>query len=184
MKGIFLLLLFVLSSEYDRDGAVNYARTYVHNINHECGDYLDCTPCAYFGSEHCGYPGAGGDCANFVSQCVVLGGGHPKLTGSSVCRGYPCDFEEPGAKNLGDCLQERGWTSTCGYLQEPPDYIKPGDVLIYHTEGCYDFDAHAVIVTEAGSVPKITCHSNEQLDVDYTYISGEKPYFQWVHFED
>ena len=169
--------------KFNRNDAVTYARNHVHNINHKCGTYTDCSPASYFGSEHCGYESHGGDCANFVSQCLVLGGGHPKLNTGS-CRGYPCGWEEVGAKRLGDCLREKGWTSTCGYHQSPPSNLKVGDVLIYHSGSCDNFDAHAVIVTEAGTNPKITCHSNEKLDVSYTYISDEKPYYQWLHFKD
>ncbi len=173
------------SGDYSRSGAVAYAKKYVHTVNHQCGnDHLACSPASYFGNEHCGYPGAGGDCANFVSQCLVLGGNHSKLKNNQNCRGYPCGFEEPGAKRLGDCLQDKGWTSQCGYLLKPPSNIKAGDVLIYHASSCSDFNAHAVIVTEGGSSPKITCHSNEQLDVSYTYMANTKPYYQWLHFND
>ena len=184
---LFYLLTFLsfisFSKEYSRDGAVNYARKYVHNINHKCGNYLDCSPASYFGSEHCGYSGNGGDCANFVSQCLVLGGSHPKLNGDSEsCRGYPCGFEEPGAKRLGDCLKKKGWTRTCGYLRSPPDNIKAGDVLIYHAKNCDNFSAHAVLITQGGSSPKITCHSSEKLDVSYTYMANEKPYYEWLHY--
>ena len=185
MRKIFLLSFLLVSIYcYSRDGAVNYARTYVHNINHQCGVYTDCTPCSYWGSEHCGYGGNGGDCANFVSQCLVLGGGHPKLTGSENCRGYPCGFEEIGATRLGLCLELKGWTRTCGYYLDPPSNIQAGDVLVYHAGSCDSYDAHAVIVTEGGSNPKITCHSNEQLDVSYTYMGSSKPYLEWLHYND
>ena len=172
------------SGEYSRSGAVAYARKYALSINHKCGDHMACTPAAYFGKEHCGYPGDGGDCANFVSQCLVFGGNHPKLVGSSNCRGYPCGFEEPGAWELGNCLQEKGWTSTCGYLMKPPSNIKAGDVLIYHAGSCSGGTAHAVFVTQGGANAKIACHSSEQLDVSYTYMGDAKPYYQWLHYND
>ena len=175
-----------LLNGYSRENAIQYARQYAHGINHVCGsNHLSCSPASYFGNEHCGYPGDGGDCANFVSQCLVLGGGHPNLVSSSGnCRGYPCGFEEPGAKRLGLCLAEKGWTSTCGYLMTPPSYIKAGDVLVYHAQSCDDFSAHAVFITEGGSNPKIACHSNEQLDVSYTYMANSKPYYEWIHYND
>ena len=114
-----LLLSILLISVYtcSRDGGVKYAKDHVHNINHKCGTYSACIPCSYWGSEHCGYTSNGGDCANFVSQCVVLGGGHPNLKGSDNCRGYPCGFEEVGAKRLGFMLKRKRmekilWTFT------------------------------------------------------------------------
>ena len=172
------------SGKYSRSDAVDYAKAHALNINHQCGNYLGCTPASYWGSEHCGYPSSnGGDCANFVSQCLVLGGGHEKLKGGS-CRGYPCGWEEVGAKRLGDCLKEKGWTSTCGYLQTPPSNIKEGDVLIYHSGSCDSFDAHAVFVIKGGSNPRIACHSNEKLDASYKYMGDSMPYYQWIHYND
>ncbi len=173
MKIIFLASLILCAFAYDRNGAVNYAYKYVSSPNHSCGNYIKCTPCSYWGSEACGYGSNGGDCANFVSQCLVKGGGHAKLNSGDPCRGYPCGFEEIGAKNLGRCLQRKGWTSTCGYHKAPPSNIQKGDVLIYHTGSCGIILAHAVLVTVGGSNPKITCHSSNQKDVSYTYMSKQ-----------
>ena len=140
---------------------------------------------AYYGNEFCGYPSleGEGDCANFVSQCLVYGGGHEPLKGSEVCRGF-CGFAEIGAKKLGVCLKEKGWKRTCGYLQKPPSNIKAGDVLVYHKGSCSASDAHAVYITKGGTNPKITCHSSEQLDVAYTYMGTSKPYYEWLHFNE
>ena len=188
MKGylnIIALLLWVSYgfSAYSRTGAVAYAKKWAKGANHKCGSYSSCTPASYWGSEQCGYSSHGGDCANFVSQCLVLGGNHAKLTGGT-CRGYPCGFEEVGAKRLGDCLKEKGWTSTCGKNKAPPANLKVGDVLIYHGSSCDDYTAHAVIVTQVGATPKITCHSSVQVDTAYTYMSNSKPYYQWLHYND
>lgn len=172
------------SGKYSRSDAVAYAKAHALNINHKCGDYMNCSPASYWGNEHCGYQSHGGDCANFVSQCLVLGGGHQVLTGSDNCRGFPCGWEEVGAKRLGSCLKEKGWTSTCGYLQTPPSNIKEGDVLIYHEDNCDSFDAHAVFVTQGGANARIACHSNEKLDVSYKYMGNTMPYYQWLHYED
>ena len=181
---LILVLLFIAKAAYLRNGAVKYARKNVHNPNHQCSSRYDsCTPYAYYGNEHCGYESHGGNCANFVSQCLVIGGEHPKLVGGGNCRGYPCGFEEVGAWELGRCLQEKGWKSTCGYLMKPPSYIKAGDVLIYHQDNC-DGKAHAVLVTDDAPNVKIICHSSEQYDQHYNYMSNSKPYYQWLHYTD
>jgi len=130
-----------VSSSYDREAAYNYAMQWWNSCNHDCtsGDYKSCTPWSYLGSECCGYTSHGGDCANFVSQCLIAGG-HPYLKGGDCkypdgtlcCRGYPCGKEEIGAKRLGDCLVSKGWKRTCGYHASPPSNIMVGDVLIYH----------------------------------------------------
>ena len=99
--------------------------------------------------------------ANFIIQCLILGGGHPKLNGGTeYFRAYPCGFEESGAKKLGDCLASKGWISFCGYLMAPPSNIKVGDVLIYYSSSCSDYNVHAVFVTQGGPKAKISCHSN------------------------
>ena len=182
LSSLTLLLCILSVYTYNRNGAVSYAKKYAHTPNHKCGkDHLACTPCAYFGKEACGYTGHGGDCANFVSQCLVLGGGHSKLNGGLPCRGYPCGFEEPGANNLANCLKKKGWTSSCGYKMAPPSNIQAGDVLVYYAgKDCSGY-AHAVLVTVGGSNAKITCHSSVKVDAAYTYMT-EKPYYRWLHY--
>ena len=179
---LFLCVSFTLEA-YNRNDAVAYARKWAKGANHKCGTYSSCTPASYWGSEVCGYASQGGDCANFVSQCLVLGGKHPNLKGGN-CRGYPCGWEEIGAKRLGDCLKDKGWKSSCGLNKKPPSDLKAGDVLIYHAGSCDSYDAHAVIVTTAGATPKISCHSSAKLDVAYTYMGASKPYLQWLHYRD
>ena len=179
---IFISLsLFLFVHSYDRDAVVNYAQTYWNTVNHKCGSgYLKCTPYSYFGVEHCGYGSHGGDCANFVSQCL-LAGGHPKLKGGA-CRGYPCGVEEVGASKLSNCLRDYfHWESNCGYKMAPPDNIEKGDVLVYHAGSCNDFTSHAVIVVEGGPNAKIACHSSQQYGKPYTYMTS-KPYYQWLHY--
>ena len=178
---VLLLCISINLAAYSRAKAVEYAKKWARSANHKCGSYDSCTPASYWGSEVCGYSSHGGDCANFVSQCLYLGGGHGKLTGGS-CRGYPCGWEEVGAKRLADCLKEKGWTSTCGKNQKPPSNIAVGDVLIYSSDGCGGWDAHATLVTVAGTSPKITCHSSVQVDASYTYLSNSKPYYNWLHY--
>lgn len=180
---IFLLLLTIFYvHSYDRGAVVSYAQTHWNRINHQCGNYLSCTPYSYFGNEACGYPGQGGDCANFVSQCLIAGG-HPLLRGHTEwCRGYPCGKEEPGALRLGNCLsQVFRWRKDCGYLMTPPADVRPGDVLIYHEDGCGSYSAHATVVVSAnGGDVRIACHSSNQYGTSYTYMGKTKGYYEWL----
>ena len=187
MKTIVLILLSIisLSVSYNRESAVAYAYKHVHNINHQCGSPWRCTPWGYFGKEHCNYKGEGGDCANFVSQCLIAGGAPPmneKVGG--VCRGIPCGKEEIGAWELGECLTRvKGHKSQCGKNLAPPSWVKKGDVLIYHGSSCSGGSAHAVIVTKvSGRNAYITCHSSENRDAHYTYMTS-KPYYQWISMD-
>lgn len=86
---VYLSLLFISSIySYNRDAVQNYAATYCNTLNHNYGTaYYQSSPYSYWGGEHCGYPSQGGDCANFVSQCI-LAGGHPSLKGWAL-QGVP-----------------------------------------------------------------------------------------------
>ena len=184
MQKTLLILLIISISCYNREKAVSYANLWWNSANHDCSkDYLSCSPYSYFGSESCGYPSQGGDCANFVSQCLIAGDHPPLNTGGVPCRGYPCGVEEPGAQNLQACLRDNfGWESTCGVLQAPPDNIQPGDVLVYHSGSCDDFEAHATIVVQGAPNVQIACHSSNHYGIDYNYMSGSKPYYNWLHY--
>ena len=178
---IIALATILMVHTYDRSAVVNYAATFWNNPNHDCNSaYTDCTPYSYWGGDNCSYGSHGGDCANFVSQSI-LAGGHSKLVGGA-CRGYPCGVEEVGATNLGNCLRDTfGWESSCDYHLAPPANIQPGDVLVYHSGSCSSYTAHAVVVVEGGSNPKIACHSSNQYGVSYTYLANSHPYYQWLH---
>lgn len=147
MKAVVLIALLAFSlCAYDGSKAKAYADQWWSSANHKCGNYLNCSPYAYFGNEVCGYESHGGDCANFVSQCL-LAGGHSALKGGD-CRGYPCGKEEPGATRLGRCLKSNfGWTRTCGHKQTPPSNLKVGDVIVYHSGSCklYIFNSFIII---------------------------------------
>lgn len=177
---IILLIIEISVLCYDRGAAVNYATQHWNRPNHICNSYSSCSPYSYWGSEACGYGGQGGDCANFVSQCI-LAGGHAILN-QGECRGYPCGVEEIGATRLGNCLANTyGWKSTCDYLMPPPGDVRPGDVIIYHVGSCWNYNAHSAIVisTNGGSV-QIACHSNNQYGVNYNYMGTSMPYYQWL----
>ena len=185
MKILILLnSLLVYSFPYDRNGAVNYAYRYAREPNHRCGSFNACTPCSFWGNEICGYSSHGGDGPNFVSQCLVKGGGHPPLNGGFPCRGYPCGFEEVGGLNLANCLIQKGWISKCGYLAPPPPNIEAGDVLNYYSDGCGSGAPFSAFITVGGNNPKITSHSSVRVDVSYLYLDNTKPYYQWLHFDN
>lgn len=176
------------SGSYDRAAALSYAKVWWNSTNHDCStSYTSCSPWSYWGEESCDEASHGGDCANFVSQCL-LAGGHVPLT-QSPCRGYPCGKEEVGAANLGSCLmQNYGWASACGAQMPPPASIVPGDVLVVRGSSCSDSEAHATMVSAVdyggvGGDVRITCHSADSANKSYTAYASEFGYNQWLHFE-
>jgi len=169
---------------YDRNAAMAYADRWWNSTNHDCKtSYTSCSPWSYFGGESCGQSSKGGDCANFVSQCLIAGG-HQPLT-KAPCRGYPCGKEEVGAKNLGACLAANyGWKSTCGAHEPKPADIVAGDVIIFHKSSCTDTEAHAVLVTKVDADKVyITCHSNDSKNRPVADYASEFGFYQWLHME-
>ena len=181
MKFHLILLIISLTSilSYDREKAVQYAYKYYKNINHDCKKgRWSCSPYGYFGNEHCKYPKEGGDCANFVSQCLIEAG----ITFPKTCRVRKCNVIL-GAQSLGNCLsKDLKWKKACGKRLPPPEWIQKGDVIIYHQGSCNSGITHAMIVTVGGKYPKVSGHSPCVKDKDYNFVKN-KDYYEWLHFE-
>ena len=170
---------------YNRSGALAYAQRWYSSANHDCATpYTACSPFSYWGENSCGYPSHGGDCADFVSQCLVVGGNHTPLV-KAPCRGYPCGVEEVGAERLGACLAANyGWRSTCGPHQAPPADIVPGDVLLFHGASCDDEEAHATIVVYVDfPYVGLAAHSTDVYNNSYTNYASEFGFYDWLHWE-
>lgn len=153
--------------------------------------YLSCSKFAYFGDgadisdQNCSYPeyeSHGGDCANFISQALVVGGGHHPIKGHPRCRGYPCGVEEPSGANLDFCLSTYfGWHRECGYQLKAPSWLSVGDVIIFHKESCDGMTVHSTIVTQVeGDFIGITCHSQPAKNAEYSYYLIEHPYASYL----
>ena len=100
MKIILILLLFGFNLCYNAGAAVQYARDYCQHYNTKYQDYV----------------GRGGDCANFVSQCMIAGG-----LSFSECSPRRNGILS-GTHALRDCLVKKGWK----YSQTKPPSFKAG----------------------------------------------------------
>ena len=173
------IILLTSISSYNRDKAVEYAYKYYQKINHDCKKgRWSCSPYGYFGNNHCKYPKAGGDCANFVSQCLIEGG----ITFPKTCNVRKCNVIL-GAQSLGICLGNHlKWKRACGKRLPPPDWIEKGDVIVYHQGSCNSRVTHAMIVTVGGKHAKVSGHSPGVKDRDWTF-GKTKDHYEWLHFE-
>ena len=136
MKAIIFLFFIGFSLTYDRGAAVNYARTYCQNYNWNYYDY---------GSQ-------GGDCANFVSQCMIAGGMNFYSCTVSWIDDRGC---LPRVRDLKSCLQQKGWKSSTSR----PASFKAG-YPIFAT--AYE---HAMIATGIeGSGVRFCGHTNDRCD--------------------
>ena len=90
MKTIILILLLGISLSYDAGAALNYAKRHC------------CKSC--YNKNYNNYRNVGGDCANFVSQCLTAWG-----LSFSGCGGRDNKGMIPGVSNLMNCLGAKGW---------------------------------------------------------------------------
>ena len=131
MKSQILILSLCLLGifSYDPGSAVGYADAYCDKRNPDFNDYT----------------GQGGDCANFVSQCLLAGG--QDLSGCSVDdRGCVINV---GA--LEACLLSKGWHSA--ESDSVPEGFGAGGVITINNSG------HAMI---ANSPSTFDAHTNDR----------------------
>ena len=147
MKTIILLFFIGLSLCYDTGAAVRYARSYCSSYNRGYKDY---------GS-------MGGDCANFVSQCMIAGGMNFRTCSVSWIDEYGC---LPRVADLKSCLTQKGWR----HSTSRPSSFKAG-YPIFLTSG-----SHAMLATsvEGGNV-KFCAHTNDRCDASIS--SGIEYYY-------
>ena len=147
MKNIILLVLIGLSLTYTPSKAVEYARKYCKNYNKNYANYAN----------------QGGDCANFVSQCMIAGGMSFKSCSVSWIDGHGC---LPRVKDLKSCLTQKGWK----HSTTRPSSFKAG-YPIFLTSG-----SHAMLATgNYGSGVYFCGHTNDRCDS--TITSGIEYYY-------
>ena len=137
MKAIIALLLIGFTLSYDRKAALDYAKKY----------------CRSYNSAYNNYKGKGGDCANFVSQCLKAGG--LKINN---CGGW-LDSKGclPAVDDLKACLQKKGWH----HSTKKPDGFKAGHVLFSTTH------SHAMLASYvSGNKIRVYGHTNDRCDED------------------
>ena len=91
MKKILICLLLGFTFSYNGEGAVNYAKIYCNKYNPNYNNYKNSKD--------------GNEAANFVSQCISVGGGQD-LT---ECEGLDDKGMIPNSSNLKKCLISKGW---------------------------------------------------------------------------
>ena len=150
MKYLLILSLYLIGTtlSYNAGAAVSYAQKWAYKRNPKYHDYS----------------GEGGDCANFVSQCLIAGG-----LGISSCSGsYGKGGTVPYVPYLQNCLVSKGWKNS-GSM--PSSGMPKGSVITYYNGG------HVAIVVEGGKYPKIAAHTTDVYGKGYDYASGRHYYW-------
>lgn len=136
MKSLYLLFLIYLIQNvisYNPSKAIAYAESWWNRRNPSYTDYSS----------------LGGDCANFVSQCLIAGG-----FSTSGCYGnWGTGSTIPVVTNLENCLVQKGWKKS-GSI--PSKGFPAGGVIAYNN------GQHAVLCVKGGSDPKVAGHTNDE----------------------
>ena len=134
---------------YDPQAAVNYAEKHWKNYNS-----TDQKSCDYYQN----YSGRGGDCANFVSQCLIAGG--LDLSGHPGANSYTCECII-NCTNLHDYLVNYlGVTWDMRFKgEEEPEWFIPGDPAIFGYSDAHP-RTHAVFAVTGDATEPATCNAH------------------------
>ena len=147
MRTIILFFLIGLSLSYDRKAAVEYARKHWNNYNDE---------------EYINYADNGGDCANFVSQCMIAGGFN--FYGCSVTY-RDAKGSLPRVRDIYSCLIQKGWHKSKTLLPS----FKAGYPVFLEDK------SHVMIASSVSEgIVKISGHTNDRWDY---IVPAELVYF-------
>jgi len=142
------LCLIGINTAYNPSKAVAYAKKWAYGRN---PNYKDYDP-------------LGGDCANFVSQCLIAGG-----FSTSGCTGnYGVGGTLPLVTNLENCLVQKGWRKSTSM---PSTGMPVGSVITFYNGG------HATIVVQGGTNPLVAAHNNNVYGGSSNYGYGRR--FFW-----
>ena len=143
---------------YDREKAVAYAHRWAYGFNPAYGNFTD----------------MGGDCTNFLSQCLHAGGlpmNYRPVTGWFY---NSLSSRAPAWTGVNELYRFLVSNTAAGPVAEevPLSRIESGDIIQLATE--HPYFHHGVIVVHAGSSPSpenilIACHS---YDVDYRPLAA------------
>ncbi|HEX5503055.1 MAG TPA: amidase domain-containing protein [Thermomicrobiales bacterium] len=161
-----------------------------HSNNPDCG-----TP---YNWEYCNYNSCGGDCANYVSQCLRAGGFTSDNTWNTNQGPCPCSAGNThGTYAWINNQGLRDWINTSGRgypVGDPPDgqdgwmYVGNGDIINYKWQSVDDCDTgadvdHIVVVTGSnGNGPVICSHNADLCDFPWASMTCGTLTFRYATF--
>ena len=129
---LLLILLFQNILSYDPTSAIAYAKEWAYRRNPRYHDYSN----------------EGGDCANFVSQCLIAGG----FSTSGCVGNYGQGGTIPYVPNIEACLTKRGWKKATSM---PSSGVPAGGVITFNNGG------HTALIVQGGTSPLIAGHTTD-----------------------
>ena len=138
MKTIIIFFLIGLALSYNPSAAVSYAKAH----------------CRSYNSNFNNYKGNGGDCANFVCQCLIAGG----IDIKNQCKGHYSYWDGKcivRVRDIRSCLSHLGWK----YSKTLPSQFKAGYPMV-HTDG-----SHTILaVSVSGKSVRFAGHTTDYCD--------------------
>ncbi len=145
--------------KYDRQAVYNYAQTWWDGRNPTYIDYSD----------------MGGDCANFVSQCIIAGGVdlHDGTNGAGAgvdSRGTMpfCDYLDINLKKY----QDTSVTYVVEGSAYVPDEVTVGDVVHFGVDGGDRYKHAMIVVVDRGTDVGLAGHTNDRWDMSFWTALG------------
>ncbi|HMF34920.1 MAG TPA: amidase domain-containing protein, partial [Candidatus Lokiarchaeia archaeon] len=165
--------------EYLRQAAYGYALEWYNTRNNHYNDYT----------------ASGGDCANFVSQCLIAGGislyngtdgtgygvypDKDRPTGHSNGTMPYCDYLDLNLRNFQN-------THVTGPLTSPtlPDEMCVGDVVIFGNSTGDNYEHATIVVWDGGSQLGLAAHTTDVWNQSFSSYMSEFSCATFYHFVD
>lgn len=136
-----------------------------------------------YNSSYCNYNNCGGDCANFVSQCLRNGNEVSDGTWKTFnggCGNCGTTASNAGSDTWANNGYLRSWAINSGRAISEPGItdLGKGDFVNYDWDGNGVLD-HVAIVTDSSNY-LVTCHNTDRYNVNWQ-LGGAKAYkFTWM----
>ena len=159
-------------SPYHPEAAVAYAHEWAFGRNPKYGDFSD----------------MGGDCSNFVSQCLIAGGAVMNTARDTGWYYHSMNDRAAGWSGvpfLFKFLTTNRGRGPFGHVV-PLEETQLGDIIQLRFAGKADF-SHSLLIVEAGRTPeaiRIACHSYDSDDRPlntYSYVSARAIHIGGIH---
>lgn len=145
---------------YSIHGAIVYAERWAYGFNPEYKQISD---------EN------GGDCTNFVSQCISNGGGIPEDSEFRRDANRLTSYTFINTPKLYSYLTSKGYATDAVYASNPINFtVNPGDLVIYDWDGDRSADHAAIVVGKYDNTPMIAEHSTPMYWSDYLAPVGDR----------
>lgn len=163
------------STPYNRNAAANYAENY----------------CLKYNPSYKSYDSVGGDCANFVSQCLYAGGAYYIGFGINSSTNWWYDnkntsltTDDVASTTWTYCPSQRPFILSGWGSETTSSSLSRGDIIYYDWAGDGIWD-HVAIVTgfDSSGAPLVSCHTTDYHNIKWNY-GGSSCKYSCIHINN